>query len=296
MRVTSNKKPRLLGINRAGVFARIKKYWVDPYYQIDVVRYSIDLKGLQQDVKVVVASDIHASTKFMPAARIRKVVEICNDLSPEIIVLPGDFMAEENSFQTPLKFDELVTELSSLSAPQGVYAVMGNHDWWDDKGTQPNGIGPCRTIGELSCVGIKSLSNEAVSLDALNLAGLDSQHAMFRNGNKHVGRHDVEQALASTDQSKPTVMLAHEPDIWPDLPDSVDLTISGHTHGGQVTVFGSRPVVPSKFGSRLAYGHHVSGSKNLIVSGGLGCSKAPLRLGVVPEIVEITLKAPPATK
>ena len=87
-----------------------------------------------------------------------------------------------------------------------------------------------------------------------------------------------------------TILAAHEPDIFAQLPSGVDLTISGHTHGGQVRIFGKTPVVPSAFGSRYVYGHIREGGRDLIVSGGLGCSKAPLRLGVIPEIVEITLR------
>jgi len=68
----------------------------------------------------------------------------------------------------------------------------------------------------------------------------------------------------------------------------VSLVLSGHTHGGQVRLFGFSPVVPSRYGNRFAYGH-VREQTDLIVSGGLGCSKVPLRLGVPPEIVRVTL-------
>jgi predicted MPP superfamily phosphohydrolase len=72
------------------------------------------------------------------------------------------------------------------------------------------------------------------------------------------------------------------------------LQLSGHTHGGQVRLFGWSPVVPSRYGSRLAYGH-MRINCDLIVSGGLGCSVLPFRLGVPPEIVLVTLGGrPPA--
>ncbi|MNL68449.1 phosphodiesterase YaeI [compost metagenome] len=67
------------------------------------------------------------------------------------------------------------------------------------------------------------------------------------------------------------------------------MTLSGHTHGGQVRFLGHAPVVPSRFGDRYAYGHMVEGDRSLIVSGGLGCSIAPVRFGVPPEIVVIDL-------
>jgi predicted MPP superfamily phosphohydrolase len=85
--------------------------------------------------------------------------------------------------------------------------------------------------------------------------------------------------------------MAHEPDIFPKVPDRVALTVAGHTHGGQVRVLGYAPFVPSRFGDRYVYGHVVEKGRNLIVSGGLGCSIAPVRLGSPPEIVVIELDA-----
>jgi predicted MPP superfamily phosphohydrolase len=84
-------------------------------------------------------------------------------------------------------------------------------------------------------------------------------------------------------------LLAHEPDIFPKVPRRVSLTLSGHTHGGQVRLFGYSPVVPSAYGNRYAYGHVVENDRNLIVSGGLGFSIAPIRFGVRPEILQIDL-------
>ena len=78
--------------------------------------------------------------------------------------------------------------------------------------------------------------------------------------------------------------------IFVDVPDHVSLTIAGHTHGGQVRLPFVPPVwTPSLYGARFAYGHIVESGRHLIVSGGLGCSKVPVRLGVPPEIVRITL-------
>jgi predicted MPP superfamily phosphohydrolase len=73
------------------------------------------------------------------------------------------------------------------------------------------------------------------------------------------------------------------------VPQRVSLTLSGHTHGGQFRLFGRSPVVPSRFGNRYAYGHIVEGGRKIIISGGLGCSIAPVRFGVPPEIVVIDL-------
>ena len=86
------------------------------------------------------------------------------------------------------------------------------------------------------------------------------------------------------------ILLAHEPDIFTEVPARVALTIAGHTHGGQIRLPMVPPVwAPSAYGARFAYGHIVENGRHMVVSGGLGCSKVPLRLGVPPEIVRIEL-------
>ena len=88
----------------------------------------------------------------------------------------------------------------------------------------------------------------------------------------------------------PVILLAHEPDIMLRVPERVSLVLSGHTHGGQVRLFGWSPVVPSRYGNRYAYGH-VREQCDLIVSGGLGCSIIPVRFGMPPEIVLVSITA-----
>jgi len=73
------------------------------------------------------------------------------------------------------------------------------------------------------------------------------------------------------------------------VPDRVALTLSGHTHGGQMSLFGYSPLVPSRFGNRYAYGHVSEGRRDIVIFGGLGCSILPVRLGVPPEITVIDL-------
>ncbi len=105
------------------------------------------------------------------------------------------------------------------------------------------------------------------------------------------GLDDLAGTLALTTDDAPIVLMAHEPDIFPKVPDRVALTVCGHTHGGQVRVLGFAPYVPSKFGDRYVYGHIVEDGRNMIVSGGLGCSGLPVRFGAPPEIVMIELSA-----
>jgi predicted MPP superfamily phosphohydrolase len=105
-----------------------------------------------------------------------------------------------------------------------------------------------------------------------------------------LGVDDLHGTLALIRTNDPVILLAHEPDIFPQVPARVALTIAGHTHGGQIRLPMVAPFwAPSAYGARFAYGHIVESDRHMIVSGGLGCSKVPLRFGVPPEIVLIEL-------
>jgi predicted MPP superfamily phosphohydrolase len=95
--------------------------------------------------------------------------------------------------------------------------------------------------------------------------------------------------LNGVDDETPVVLLAHEPDIFASVPKRVAVTLAGHTHGGQVRLFGHVPVAPSPLSRVYNYGHYHEGGRHLIVSGGLGCSWWPVRIGVPPEIVHVSI-------
>ncbi len=104
-------------------------------------------------------------------------------------------------------------------------------------------------------------------------------------------RHpDIAAGLRQVDEANPVILLTHNPDIFPDVPSRVSLTLAGHTHGGQVNfpIIG-RPVTPSRYGQRYVMGHVVEGGRHLFVSGGIGTSIIPVRFRVPPEIVIMTL-------
>jgi predicted MPP superfamily phosphohydrolase len=192
-----------------------------------------------------------------------------------------------------------------LKAPLGVHAILGNHDWWDDKSVQLAGRGVPYGRRALETAGIRVYDNDVARFKtrggAFWLAGLGDQLAYLpsrrqRPGSR-IGVDDLNGTLAKVGDDAPIVMLAHEPDVAARIPERVSLTLGGHTHGGQVRFAGWSPVVPSRYGNRYAYGL-VREKSDLIVSGGLGCSMVPIRFGVPPEIVLVTLggDSPSASK
>ncbi|MEH3119022.1 MAG: metallophosphoesterase [Methylorubrum populi] len=243
-------------------------------------------------LRIVAIADIHACEPWMSAARIEGIVAAANALQGDVIVLLGDYVAGMRAVTRYVDAAEWAPVLAKLAAPLGTYAILGNHDWWEDKSAQARGAGPTIAGEALRRSGIRVLENDALPLSvkghAVWLAGLGDQLAFLpsrkRHGHPRTGADDLPGTLAKIPDGAPAILLAHEPDIFPQVPPRIALTLSGHTHGGQVRLFGRSPVVPSRYGNRFAYGH-VREQADLIVSGGLGTSIAPVRLGVPPEIV-----------
>jgi uncharacterized protein len=276
---------------------------IEPGYRLNVTRYRVNpptwTPGLNLSVGVI--ADVHAGGPLMPAQRIRAIAERTNALNPDIIVLLGDFAASHKFKTRSVAPEEWAEALSVLKAPLGVHAILGNHDWWDDLAAQRRRRGPVAGRRVLERVGIPVYENDAVRLQkdghAFWLAGLGDQLAFVkglrrrhrRGKGPKGGIDDLPGTLAKITDKAPVILLAHEPDIFPRVPDRVSLTLSGHTHGGQVRLFGYSPRVPSRFGNRFAYGHIVEDNRHLIVSGGLGCSVLPVRIGVPPEVVMVDI-------
>ena len=270
---------------------------VEPMLLTHVKRYALTPPhwpvGLK--LRIVALADIHACRPWMTPERIASLVEDANALQPDLIVLLGDYIAGMRLVTDRVTPSQWASALSGLKAPLGVLSILGNHDWWADGFAQRAGAGPTIARKALEKVGIPVLENDVVRLEkdghGVWIAGLADQLALLptRDRAGFTGLDDLDGTLAKVGDTSPIVLLAHEPDIFPKVPWRVSLTLSGHTHGGQIRLFGYSPVVPSRFGNRYAYGHVVENDRNLIVSGGLGFSILPVRFGMRPEILSIDL-------
>jgi predicted MPP superfamily phosphohydrolase len=265
---------------------------IEPNFRMNVPQWGVahgSWPATMPSLRVAVITDIHAVEPWMSAARIARIVETANGLGADLIVLLGDFVEAMPDFSTgTVSIADWASALGKLRAPLGVFSVLGNHDWYEDvKGVRAG----------LQQVGIPVLENKAVKIDKGGrrfwLAGLGDQLALRRRRG-YGGVDDLPGTMRQTmgDQD-PVVLLAHEPDIFVDVPKRVAVTLAGHTHGGQVCLpLIGRPVVPSGFGQRFAYGHIVEGGRNMIVCAGLGLTGIPVRFGVPPEIALVTVGAP----
>ena len=247
---------------------------VEPYYywisETDV--FIRDLPERFENFRITQLTDIHHS-RILGIDQVRRVVALAQQTKPDVFVLTGDYTTTYRRFIEPC-----AEALAALSAPEGVWAVLGNHDYYTD---------PELTTRALRRRRIAVLDNAHTTLqrgpDALQLSGIDdfSWNAT-----------DWTRAFAGLKPSTPTILLSHQPGVL-DLvqTQNVDLILSGHTHGGQVRLPGLG--APARFATReLKYdrGLFQRGETQLYVSSGTGVIGLPLRLGVRPEIAVLRLK------
>ncbi len=266
-------------------------------FGLHVERYMVRMPGWAPRPPMVVCAvaDVHAGGPWMTLDRVAAIVDAANALRPDLMVVLGDLPAHYRMVADPYPPSEIASVLAGLRAPLGTFAVLGNHDWWDDPrfaGRDREGhAGECEMHGVLERAGIPVLTNAAVVLPhgaGVWLLGTESGWVRTVGGNPS-GPSDLGAALAMVSDDRPALLLAHEPDIFPTVPERIGLTLCGHTHGGQVRPFGQVIAVPSRYGNRYAYGYINEGGRQMIVSGGLGCSKAPIRFGVPPELTLVAL-------
>ncbi|MGI9422693.1 MAG: metallophosphoesterase [Hyphomicrobiaceae bacterium] len=277
---------------------------IEPY-RLRVQQYRVQPKNWPTRLKLRVAAiaDLHVCEPWMPLGRVQQIVERTNDIGADLIVLLGDFVGSQRVTWHPVEKALWSRALGQLRAPLGVHAIMGNHDWWEDVEVQRKMSGTPAVRRALEAAGIPVYQNDARRLNKAGIGfwicGLGDQWAFYRNRNRteqaatfgYHGVDDLPGLMAKVSDEAPILMMVHEPDIFHRMPARVALTMAGHTHGGQVQFFGYAPIVPSRFGRRYVYGHVHEDGRDLIVSGGLGCSGLPIRFGRPPEIVVIDLEA-----
>lgn len=240
-----------------------------------VRRESLSLPNWPFQLRVAALSDLHIGSNYVGLDKLRYIVETTNAENPDIVVLLGDFViggpggdgSTRTGFVAP---EDIAVELKKLRAP--TYAVLGNHNRWFD--------GP-RVAAALSATGIRVLENEAARIEPTGIPFWIGGIADL-----WTGAPDIRGTLTAINPREPVILITHNPDVFPDVPDRVSLMIAGHTHGGQVEFpwFGT-PVTVSMYRK----GHIVEGGRHLFVTTGVGTSIAPIRFRVTPELAMLSL-------
>lgn len=230
-----------------------------------------DLPAAFDGFRIAQLSDVHHS-RLVSLDEVRRVVDLTQSAGGDMIALTGDFTTYARRYIAPC-----VEHLKRLTAPAGVWAVLGNHDHASD---------PAMTTAALEQAGIGVLSNRWTELERkgerLALVGVDDWSW---------GRLDWAEAQRGFDQRRPSVLLSHQPRVL-DMPEAQahSLIFAGHTHGGQVRL----PVIgaPVRFSEEFRYveGLFRRGRTQMFVTRGTGVVGLPVRIGAPPEISVITLR------
>lgn len=240
--------------------------------------------------RVVAIADLHTGSNYAPPERIRYVVEQANAQNADLIVLLGDYVSEarwdrefrqkpEGTDRTELRVpvEEIAENLKGLKARYGVYAIIGNHDWYHNDGKIHH------MLEEIA--GITVLHNEIASINAggekINLWGIED---LYKNRSVPAGPFD---ALA---EKTNVIALTHNPDSLLSAPAGFSIMFAGHSHGGQLNwpIFGPKAVFNDP---RFMDGHAVVDDKHVYVTSGVGTSVIPFRFRVPPEIAVVTLNS-----
>lgn len=297
--ITRRGLMKLFGAGVLSLVATAAYPFTEVFRRPEIRHYALNPKGWPKGLKLraAVLADFHACEPWMSRSRIEEICAMANDLKPDICLLLGDYAAGTNVVSDYVEAAEWAAALSTLQAPLGIHAILGNHDYWEDLAFQRDPASPNIATEALNKAGIRTYINEAQRLEkdgyTFWLAGLGDQMALRpgkRFGRKGMrGIDDLGNTLDQIRDDAPVIMMAHEPDIFPSIPQRVGLTLCGHTHGGQINLFGWHPVAASRASWRYPGGHYQEDGRNLIVSRGLGCSFLPMRVGVRPEILLLEL-------
>jgi predicted MPP superfamily phosphohydrolase len=243
-----------------------------------VVRVTISPAGLPAALDgytLCQLSDLHRGL-LVAEGFLRKAVAIANSLRPDLTVVTGDFVSDRAHFAASCG-----AVLAGLQAPDGVYGVLGNHDYWNED--------PEAVSAALQRSGIQLLTNRSVTLRqggvAWSLCGVDDWWA---------GKPDLDAALADVPARAFKVLLCHEPDPADEAAlKGFPLQLSGHTHGGQILLPGRQPLVTPDYGHKYPVGlRQVPGSATQVYTNtGLGVIFPPIRINCPPEVTLITLRA-----
>jgi uncharacterized protein len=228
------------------------------------------LPAAMTGLRIVQLSDLHRSP-LNSLADISRAVDLAQDQAADMIVLTGDYVSTQADYA-----NELVPVLARLSAPLGVYAVLGNHDYWTDAE---------RVRAALQQGGVRVLHNEALPISRggarIWLAGIED---LWEQGD------DLPGALAQVPPGEFVVLLVHEPDFADNAADyGIALQLSGHSHGGQVRLPGlGCPILPY-MARKYPVGLNRVGETLVYTNRGIGSHPLGLRLNCRPEVTVLTL-------
>lgn len=253
-------------------FILVWAFYIEPNLLLvrDIAVKDSQLSGL----RIVYVSDIHACQD--DGAFLERLVRKINSQNPDIILLGGDYVVAEIYKNKTMEPEKIISYLSGLKAKYGIFMVLGNHD-------------SSRKISQAIMNALKGTSITPLQNANKKLKINDKEICIVGIGDYSCAQHRVEQAFNGA--GKPIIAFTHSPDLFPQIPDTVNYMFAGHTHGGQVTIPFYGPVArPRHLIGAYAKGYYEENSKRMFVSSGVGTSHLKVRFFNIPEIVVADFK------
>lgn len=218
-------------------------------------------------LKIVQISDLHRGP-LVSEEHIRKLVPLCNSLDPDIVVITGDFISKHKKYAA-----SCARALSGLKHTKGIFAVLGNHDYWAD--------GSDDLAATLSRAGIHVFKNGNMNLGKnVWLIGIDDSWA---------GSPDIPEAFRGVPDHAVRIVISHSPKIFPNIRDMNVFAMVGHTHGGQYNIpLVPRKLLPGLLGWEYIKGWYRQGNSSMYINRGIGMVAARIRFLCRPEITLFT--------
>ena len=289
--------PGIYGVAAYGLYSGMGEIDVSKEYSIPIPHLPRSLEGLT----IAQISDLHVGP-YIRERELQHIVDFTNQLHPDLVVITGDVLDRHLS-----SLPDAVNGLKGLRAPLGVFAVLGNHDFYADPYSRSSQFRGGIHIAEgLQSAGIQTLRNQVVHLgsgrDRLALMGLDWLTAS--PGDRNFFRYrpvetrgQLRRMAQEVGTETPSILLAHHPDTFLDVPAEIGLTLSGHTHGGGQVILGYVNGVPIGIATlRFKYlsGLYQEQGRSLYVNRGIGYLGIPIRINCPPEISRFKLIRPAA--
>lgn len=237
--------------------------------KLEIPHWNKDLDGF----KIALITDIHLGTKFVDLKKLARIVKVVNSKNPDLIVICGDLDAKSIS-KEKYSTTQIANILKNLKSKHGVIAVMGNHNY-----VPPSVV---KNIYQKSNIILLENEDYYFSHNAKTLRIVGFKDLWYFKSNSI-------QVVGMKDKTTPTVVLTHNPDYFPKMPNFVSLTLSGHTHGGEIVLpFIGSFFIPSEYGQRYRNGYIIENNKHLFVSRGVATLSGGRFLDP-PEINILTL-------
>jgi predicted MPP superfamily phosphohydrolase len=247
--------------------------------------FSSNFRSSFDGFKIVHISDLHLGSWIKQKNTMKKLVELINQQKPDIVAVTGDIV---NRFASEI--EEFVEIFSQISTTYGVFSVLGNHDYglyhqWESKEKEQENFDLLKQLQANMNFELLNNENRIVvrGSDSIAIVGVENAGNHF-----FLNRSDLPKALIGTEGTDFKILLCHDPSFWRNkvLDTDVNLTLSGHTHGAQISLWQRSPA--SLFYAEWS-GLYLDENKGLYVNVGIGYVGVPFRFGALPEITVIRL-------